>query len=200
MPVRVFNEEEKEKLRRKMLEEGFPLLKQYGVTHMSVSKITDAAGIGTSTFYNFWKSKEEYLADLIFYHRQKMLPVLIPEDVRLGKRKLGREDAKRYLYAVVDKEISIYPHLTLEDEAKIFRNTDEFKPDIEKETAITAGLLQHLEGVRSDVNFGVVANLSKILVITAESREELHESAYDATLEALIEAILNQIFVKRGLK
>lgn len=196
MPVRVFSEEEKEMLRRKMLEEGFPLLKQHGVTHMSVSKITDAAGIGTSTFYNFWRSKEEYLADLILHHRQKMLPVLIPEDVRLGKRKLGREDAKRYLYALVDKEISIYPHLTLEDEAKIFRNTDEFKPDFEKETAITAGLLRYLEGARSDANFGVVANLSKILVIAAESREELHESAYDATLEALIEALLDQIFEK----
>lgn len=37
----------------KMLEAGFDLLKEYGMTHMSVAKITEAAGIGVSTFYNF---------------------------------------------------------------------------------------------------------------------------------------------------
>ena len=67
---------------------------------MSVSKITDAAGIGTSTFYNFWKSKEEYLADLIFYHRQKMLPVLIPEDVKeLAEKRFEAKKAKDWATA-----------------------------------------------------------------------------------------------------
>ena len=33
MPVRVFTKEEKEELRSKMLEAGFPLLKEYGMTH-----------------------------------------------------------------------------------------------------------------------------------------------------------------------
>ena len=43
MPVRVFSQEEKEQLRIKMLDAGFSLLKEYGMTHTSVSKITGAA-------------------------------------------------------------------------------------------------------------------------------------------------------------
>ena len=58
MPVRTFTEEEREEIRLKMLEAGFPLLKQFGMTHTSISKITKSAGIGISTFYNFWKIKK----------------------------------------------------------------------------------------------------------------------------------------------
>jgi hypothetical protein len=38
--------------------------------------------------------------------------------------------------------------------------------------------------------------MTKILVITAEAKEELHESAYERTIDSLIEGILDLIFVK----
>lgn len=41
---------------------------------------------------------------------------------------------------------------------------------------------------------GLIANLVKVFVLTAESREELHESAYKETLEVQINTILNLIF------
>ena len=188
MPTHIFTDEEKENLREQMLEAGFPLLKQYGMTHTSVAKITQAAGIAVGTFYSFWKNKETYMADLIGYHRRKLMPVLIGEDALTGKKKLGREDARRYLYAVIDEKISTYP------QAKLFSGTKAFVPDLEKESAITAGLLSYLEHVRADVNPGLVANLWKVLIITVESRAELHEAAYEETLRVQIETILDLIF------
>ncbi len=194
MPTRVFSEEEREQIRQQMLEAGFPLLKEYGMTHTSISKITEAAGIAVGTFYKFWKNKEAYMAELISYHAHKMMPGLIGAEAIAGKRKLGREDAARYLRAVVDENISIYPHMTLEDEAGLLRATNAFVPDLAKESAVAESLLQYLDHVRTDVNLGLVANLTKVLVLTAESREELHESAYRETLEVQIETILNLIF------
>ncbi len=194
MPKRTFAEGEKDQLRITMLEAGFPLLKQYGMTHTTVAKITNVAGIAKGTFYHFWKNKEEYMAELIIYHRQKMIPVLIGDDVISGRRKLTEDDARIYLHNVVNEDISIYPHLTLEDEARIFKNTDEFLPDIEKESAITRGLIGYLDNVREDVNIPLIANMSKILVLTSESKEELHKEVYRETIDTLIEAILDLIF------
>ena len=194
MPKRTFAEGEKDQLRITMLEAGFPLLKQYGMTHTTVAKITNVAGIAKGTFYHFWKNKEEYMAELIIYHRQKMIPVLIGDDVISGRRKLTEDDARIYLHNVVNDEISIYPHLTLEDEARTFKNTDEFLPDIEKESAITRGLIGYLDNVREDVNIPLIANMSKILVLTSESKEELHKEVYRETIDTLIEAILDLIF------
>ena len=194
MPTRVFSDEEREQIRLQMLEAGFPLLRQYGMTHTSISKITEAAGIAVGTFYKFWKNKEAYMAELIRYHARKVMPELIGAEVLAGRRKLGREDAARYLRSVVDENISIYPHMTLEDEAGLLRATNAFVPDLAKESAVAESLLQYLDHVRADVNLGLVANLTKVLVLTAESREELHESAYRETLEVQINTILNLIF------
>ena len=105
------------------------------------------------------------MAELIRYHARKVMPELIGAEVR----KLGRDDAARYLRAIVDENVSIYLYMTLEDEAGLLRATDEFVPDL-------------------------IANLVKVFVLTAESREELHESAYKETLEVQINTILNLIF------
>ena len=199
MPDRVFTQEEKEKLRQIMLQAGFPLIKKYGVTHTSVEKIADAAGIAKGTFYHFWKNKEEYMAELIQYHRITKYPKLIGEDVIAGKRKLGREDARAYLRAMVDKEISIYPHLSLADEARLTSKTGSFDPDAKKESTIAAGLLGYLENVRGDVDLLLLANMIKVLVLTAEAKEELHESVYEKTIDTLIDCILDHVFERKDM-
>ena len=194
MPVRVFTQQEKEELRARMLDAGFPLLKEYGMTHTSISRITRAASIGVSTFYNFWKTKEEYMTDLIHYHRNKMLPLLIDKDVLSGKRKLRRDEAKRFFLALVDKNVSIYPHMTLEDEYKLIKSSESFIPDLEKETIITKKVADYCEHARADLDIGLIANLTKLLAITAESRPQLHEVAYQDTLNVIVEKILDLIF------
>ncbi len=196
MPDRVFTNEQRDELRIIMLEAGFPLIKEYGVTHTSISRITEVAGIAKGTFYHFWKNKEEYLAELIKYHRQKTLPLMIGEDVLAGKRKLGREDARRYFRYLVDKEKSIYANMTLEDEAKLVQKTSDFDPDEKKESSIAVNLLSMLDNVRPDVNLLLLANMTKILVLTAEAKEELHESVYEKTIDTIIDGILDLIFEK----
>lgn len=57
MAKRVFTEEERVEYREKMLAAGFDLLKQYGMTHMSVAKITEAA----------YEETMERMRDLILY-------------------------------------------------------------------------------------------------------------------------------------
>ena len=194
MPVRVFTKEEKEELRTKMLDEGFPLLKEFGMTHTSISKITEAASIGVSTFYNFWKTKEEYMTELIRYHRAQMLPLLIDKDVLSGKRKLRRDEAKRFFLMLVDENVSIYPHMTLEDEYRLINSSDGFALNLAKETAITKEVTKYFENVREDLDIGLIANLTKLLAITAESRAQLHEVAYEETLNVIVEKILDLIF------
>ena len=194
MPVRVFTQEEKDELRIKMLDAGFPLLKEFGMTHTSISKITEAASIGVSTFYNFWKTKEEYMADLIHYHRTKMLPLILDQDVLSGKRKLRRDEVKRFFLMLVDENVSIYPHMTLEDEYKLVSSSKQFAPDLAKETAITYKVAEYCDHARANLDIGLIANLTKLLAITAESRAQLHEAAYKETLDVIVEKILDLIF------
>lgn len=194
MPVRVFTDEEKEALKQKMLAAGLPLLKRYGMTHMSVAKITSAASIGTSTFYNFWRNKEEYVAALAEYQERQILRRILTPEMLAGTEKPGRKEVRKFLKALVDENVSIIPWLTLSDESALFHHTDAFLPDESKESEKTRTLLAGVEGARDDIDPAVIANLVKILALTAESREELHLSAYDMTIDCLIDSILRQIF------
>lgn len=194
MPDRVFTNEQRDELRTAMLEAGFPLIKEYGVTHTTISKITNVAGIAKGTFYHFWKNKEEYLVTLIRYHRQKMLPLLLDEDVLSGKRKLGKEDVRLYFRYLVDKEKSIYAHMTLEDESNLMQETSDFDPNEEKESNIASHLLSMIDGVKKDVDLLLLANMTKILVLTAEAKDELHESAYEKTIDTILDKIMELIF------
>lgn len=60
-----FTKEEKEILMKKFYEQGYLLLKEYGFKKLKVCTIASAVGIATGTFYNFFKSKDEYLLWLI---------------------------------------------------------------------------------------------------------------------------------------
>ena len=60
-----FSEEEKEEIKQKMIEAGLPLLREKGIIHMSITKLTEAAGIGKSTFYNFYETKEDFVQEML---------------------------------------------------------------------------------------------------------------------------------------
>lgn len=193
MAKRVFTEAERAEYREKMLAAGFDLLKQYGMTHMSVAKITKAAGIGVSTFYNFFPSKEAYVYDVMEY-RKRMIPVFIKKALN-GKEKAGPAETRNYLKIMIDEDYSIFPSLSPEDEKRLLEMLPEqVRPDLQKETRTSMMFFQQMEGIRPDVNIALVTNLIKIYVLGAEGRELLHDTAYEETMERMRDVIIYEIF------
>ena len=193
MAKRVFTEAERAEHREKMLAAGFDLLKQYGMTHMSVAKITEAAGIGVSTFYNFFPSKEAYVYDVMEY-RKRMIPVFIKKALN-GKEKAGPAETRNYLKIMIDEDYSIFPSLSPEDEKRLLEMLPEqVRPDLQKETRTSMMFFQQMEGIRPDVNIALVTNLIKIYVLGAEGRELLHDAAYEETMERMRDVIIYEIF------
>ena len=193
MAKRVFTEAERAEYREKMLAAGFDLLKQYGMTHMSVAKITEAAGIGVSTFYNFFPSKEAYVYDVMEY-RKRMIPVFIKKALN-GKEKAGPAETRNYLKIMIDEDYSIFPSLSPEDEKRLLEMLPEqVRPDLQKETRTSMMFFQQMEGIRPDVNIALVTNPIKIYVLGAEGRELLHDAAYEETMERMRDVIIYEIF------
>jgi AcrR family transcriptional regulator len=63
--MRGFSDEERDRIRRDLHEAGRRLFSQYGLSKTTIADLTDEVGIGTSTFYRFFDSKEDlYLSVL----------------------------------------------------------------------------------------------------------------------------------------
>lgn len=63
--ARAFNDRERTKARASLLAEGRRLFIDGGFRALSLSLLTDAAGIAKTSFYRFFDSKEELLLDLL---------------------------------------------------------------------------------------------------------------------------------------
>ena len=194
MPVRVFTEEEKKQILKKMFEAGFALIKKNGLTHTSVEKITDYAGIGKSTFYNFYKSKEEFVVALIKYERNKGIQ-LIKEKLN-GREKLTVEESKNLIKMIIYSQDSIYQYLTEEDTAKLFPEMQKngmIESDLNSE--VPAYLLSIFEGLSPDADPRIFLNYIRIMALAVSQKEALREDVLDQTLELMFEKLFSYLFI-----
>ncbi len=193
MSPKIFSEDDRLELKDRMLEAGMSFLREYGMTHMSVEKIAEAAGIGKGTFYHFFPSKEEFVCELIAHQRAKYQAFLAE---RLQSRgRLSRAEAEEMFRLIIFSPDSAYQYLTPEDIVRIRAKVPQaVTPVLEEETVLLRELFSHMEGVREDPDYAVIANLLKVMALTAESRDQLHPSAYERTQDRLFGLLFSLIF------
>ena len=113
MPPKVMSEKERNEIKEIMFKKGLELIKKSGFSGMSVSKITKAAGLGKSTFYNYFESKETFVVELIeFGHIRFWMEI---EKLKGENGKISTDNMKYILRQIVFNEDSIYQYLSTEE-------------------------------------------------------------------------------------
>lgn len=194
MPLRVFEEAERTELKEKMLKVGFRLMKEYGMTHTSVRKVTKSVGLGASTFYNFFPSKEMFVLEMIQYQRDRHIQYF--NEVLAGRDKMTVEEGKEFARRILFNQDNILYYLTPEDEEKLYAacgNPGLFM-DGGSHEEIMPMLLSHVDGIRKEVNQKVIANLVKMMVFALFHRKEMHEDALDETFDKIYELLFSLLF------
>lgn len=194
MPVRVFSDEEKEQIKADMFEAGIRLIKEYGLTHASVTKITEAAGIGKSTFYNFFESKEMFVIGLIRYERQKAMKMI--QDHLAGRERMTKEEGKKLLYMIIYHQDSVYQYLTEEDVKNLYPAMEKagfIEDDLNSDTP--QYLLHIIEGTREDADPKVFVNFLRMMALCVSQKETLHQDVLQQNIDMIFEAMFAYIFV-----
>ncbi len=193
MSPKIFALQEREEARIKMLDAGFALIKQHGMTHASVEKVTKAVGLGKSTFYNFFPSKEAFVYEIIKYQRDQAKQTFM--DILDERDKMTVSEAKAFLKRIIFSQDSIYQYLTADDHAKLCEALPpEYGLNPAEESVVMNGLFEHVENVRQDVDFHLVANLIKIMAIAMFNQNLLHADALQRTLEHMYHLLFSCIF------
>ena len=193
MPVRVFSDEEKEQIKADMFEAGIRLIKEYGLTHASVTKITEAAGIGKSTFYNFFESKEMFVIGLIRYERQKAMKMI--QDHLAGRERMTKEEGKKLLYMIIYHQDSVYQYLTEEDVKNLYPAMEKagfIEDDLNSDTP--QYLLHIIEGTREDADPKVFVNFLRMMALCVSQKEALHQDVLQQNIDMIFEAMFRYIF------
>lgn len=200
MPPRVFTEEEKEKLREAMLDQAIPLLEEYGLKHMSVDKITKKVGIGKSTFYNFFSSKEEYVSYALEHNRRKLLDEL-DRKFPPGKKMKPAEVFQMWFTSLLSNN-SVYKNFSAEDERALYEADKKRGKEVslERETYIAKRLMCHMEGVKKDLNIALLSNYIKLIILAYENSYMFHDVEMEHMQTELKLRIIDLLFEEDSKK
>ena len=176
-----------------MIEAGWEAVGNRGIARLRVEDVTSAVGVAKGTFYSFFPSKEDFVAAMVASSRQDAIDAL--EAMRNKGDGLGPEDMRRWLDAMWHSEKNIFRRISMDDyEYLVGRDPefDRFDPDTDRQ--VMGEVLGVFAGVRDGCDWRVIANLQKGLALMLLNRDGLHGAALDATIDAMINAMLAEAF------
>lgn len=182
----IFEKIGREKVREQLLEAGFLLIKQYGLKKTSVSDIA------TSTFYNFFPSKEEFVYQLVLYKRSIVKGYF---DELISEGKADKEQFRQYLRKIYLSDNNVFDYLS-ESEIEMLnaRWPEEYWKNRDNDEHSTQWLLGNLNGVSPNCDWKVFANLSKSIALIRHGKRRLYQDKYEEALEVCIDAIIRYVF------
>ena len=198
----IFTLERRESILVKMLEVGLELIREKSMQQITISEVTKRTGIGKGTFYHFFASKEEYLAEVIHYSKDQIyraFNAVIERDG--GFTRQGLETIFEEFSPASEKNIIV--SLRTEDVEWLNQRLEEkgissFK-DVQKENQVIEAVLSQCDSIRKDMNPLVLANMMKIIALAVEKRSLLHEEALKENIRLLEQQVIDYLFGKEEM-
>lgn len=204
-PVRSFTDEEREVIRRKIIDRGKDCFARYGIKKTGIEDLTEGLGISKSSFYSFFSSKEDLFLQ-IFKEEQEVLKDSILESSFLKYRSEPDKAIRAYLWYVLHvvdnhpiwrKVLIEKEHLELiisrssEEEIKSIRrnNVSIILPFFEEWAA--AGLL-------IDKPARILAATTQAVLSLLHFRNEIEKDDFPEVMDTFIDLLANNI-TKKGI-
>lgn len=190
----IFTLERRNEVQEKLLEVGVKLIKEKGIKKMTISEVTERAGIGKGTFYHFYPAKEYYVHAVIQYSKEELKKVFNMNAVNNGGMDRKTIEQILTMYAF-NGEKNIVSSISKEDQEWLNEKLPkEYVLNVPKEEQIISALLSNVKGIKGNPNIYVIANMMKIMAIAVENKNMLHEDVLEENLSIMRKVLCDYIF------
>ena len=119
MPKVAYSEEDREKIRERLILAALERMSSQGIQHTTVEQIYQEVGISRSFFYSFFPTKEDLVVETLYFQQPRVLALARR---RMYDPALGwRQGVTQFLNACCYGEKSGIAVLSIEDQQRIFR-------------------------------------------------------------------------------
>jgi len=202
-----FSDDDRERIRLDLVEAGHDCFTRFGFDRTRVSDVTDAAGIGTSTFYQFFDSKEALYLTVLIKERERLLEIL---ESAMSGAKTPREEAEIILRTTLG-EVRTNPLIRRLFVGGEIRKLDSQLDGATRETDLSSSqsespqtferiLQQPDEWVECDDVWiddpDIVRGIMRSVLFVTQARETslIPADSYEAIEEALVETLVAGLF------
>ncbi|MFC5278110.1 TetR/AcrR family transcriptional regulator [Halorubrum rubrum] len=198
-----FSESERDRIRSQLVENGRELFARFGFDRTRIKDVTEAVGIGTSTFYQFFDSKETLYAAVLHAEQERIEAHI---EAAISEAETPREEVRTMLHTtfrevrsnplasrlIVGGELrQLHDQLSEEDRESI--GSDPREGELPYASRWAA-----MDEVRYD-DPDLINGLFRSLVFVTRAQDSpisvLHVSEYEEVEERLIETIVDGLFV-----
>jgi AcrR family transcriptional regulator len=188
-----FTSQEKELIRKRLLEQGYQLFSAHGLKKTNVEEIAQAAGISKGAFYLFYQSKEALFMDVIeeaeVRFRQEVLAVI----------ELPGASPRARLFAVLKKAFTLFQtipilqFLTGMDYDLLFRRvpTTIIQDHLANDLTFFEDLIARCQkaGIPIRVEPDQITGTLYPLVLSILHKDELYRLNYHGNIDYLLELV-----------
>lgn len=190
----VFPLKQRQQIHTELLKTGIQLICEKGVRKLTIDEVTQRVQIGKGTFYHFFTSKELFVYEAIMFSKEAVLKKINEAVEKYGALDRQAVDELLSLFSLLGQN-NIISSLSMEDEIWLSKKLPpEYILDPPKEEKIVDLLFQNMKDIRSDIHSHVVANMIKIMAITVENRNFLHEDVIAENMNILKDSFLDYLF------
>lgn len=190
----VFPLKQRQQIHTELLKTGIQLICEKGVRKLTIDEVTQRVQIGKGTFYHFFTSKELFVYEAIMFSKEAVLKKINEAVEKYGALDRQAVDELLSHFSLLGQN-NIISSLSMEDEIWLSKKLPpEYILDPPKEEKIVDLLFQNMKDIRSDIHSPVVANMIKIMAITVENRNFLHEDVIAENMNILKDSFLDYLF------
>ena len=192
MPA-IFSEQQKEKLREQLLITGFELLKQFGYRKMTIDDITKKCAIAKGTFYRFFKSKEDFIYELMIYERNKEKQALLASLDADGH--LSQSAFKSYIKDMFHNSVNVFSYMSPEEITLLQASLpEEYLLNVGNDEKTSNWLLSFIPDKSPELDWRFFANYMKSIAIVEVHKSLLNPETADIFLDRLIDDMIHYIW------
>lgn len=179
-----FTDMQKNNIQKKLIDEGLLMLLKKGMKGIQIADLTKKVGIGTGTFYRFYKNKEQFVVDIIYAIKQEKQLKL----VALAKKwpnGIPMVEMKDFFLQMLLHN-NIYRSISPADYERLMREEQKMDHDdmynISKDIIVSA-----LAVSPSEQQFALFVQAYRIIVMGSIDLNQLSSDLLESTLDALVE-------------
>lgn len=201
--MRSFTDEEREVIKRKIIDRGKDCFARYGIKKTGIEDLTEGLGIAKSSFYSFFNNKEDLFLQ-IFKEEQEALKDSILENSFLTYRTEPDKAIRaylRYVLNIVDNH-PIWRKVFIENEhleLTISRSSEEkFKNIRRYNVAIILPFFEEWAdaGLLIDKPARILAETTQAVLSLIHFRNEFETDYFPEIMDILIDLLANNIVKK----
>lgn len=192
--AKAFSDEEKRKIRAKLIESYEVCLNKYGIQKVSVDELVKMAGISKGSFYLFYDTKEMLFADVLDHVHERIKSVIY--DTFNENREASQKELLKNLIMNVFEQMKKTPWIFNLNNSEYVSTLRRIPQEVltkhsSRDGSDIAEVLGHFH-IRLNVSIEVLTALIRALYCTLLYKDLIGEH-YDEAVDIMADGIISQI-------